>query len=134
ALSWSCRRRRSAPTMARWSPGPEPSGWRLDRPMGLALPRGVAGRSMSRAWPSMRLERVSVVGAGAWGTALAQAAAMAGREVTLVARHLAIIAEVNARHTNSTHLGAQVLSPAIRATTRFTGADLVILAVPAQAS
>jgi glycerol-3-phosphate dehydrogenase (NAD(P)+) len=82
----------------------------------------------------MPLERVAIIGAGAWGTALAQAAAIAGRDVTLVARHLAVIDEVNTRHTNSAHLGAQLLSPTIKATTRFAGADLVILAVPAQAS
>lgn len=82
----------------------------------------------------MPLERVAVIGAGAWGTALAQAAAIAGREVTLVARDGAVVAEVNARHTNSAHLGAQVLADSIRAATSYEGADLVILAVPAQAS
>jgi glycerol-3-phosphate dehydrogenase (NAD(P)+) len=34
----------------------------------------------------MALETVSVIGGGAWGTALAQAAAMAGRAVTLLVR------------------------------------------------
>ena len=82
----------------------------------------------------MPLERVAVIGAGAWGTALAQAAAIAGREVTLVARDPAVVDEVNTRHTNSAHLGGQMLAPSIRAATQFGGADLVILAVPAQAS
>jgi len=54
----------------------------------------------------MPLERVAVIGAGAWGTALAQAAAIAGREVTLVARDLAVVDEVNTHHSNSAHLGA----------------------------
>ena len=35
----------------------------------------------------MALETVAVLGGGAWGTALAQAAAMAGRSVTLVLRN-----------------------------------------------
>ncbi|MEO7221052.1 MAG: NAD(P)H-dependent glycerol-3-phosphate dehydrogenase [Devosia sp.] len=82
----------------------------------------------------MPLERVAVIGAGAWGTALAQAAAIAGREVMLVARDPAVADEINTRHTNSAHLGAQTLSTSIRGATSFTGADLVILAVPAQAS
>jgi glycerol-3-phosphate dehydrogenase (NAD(P)+) len=82
----------------------------------------------------MRLDRVAVIGAGAWGTALAQAAALAGRDVMLVARGAAAADEINERHTNSQHLAGQVLSPTIRAMTRYEGADLVILAVPAQAS
>ena len=82
----------------------------------------------------MRLDRVAVIGAGAWGTALAQAAALAGRDVIVVARDAAVADEVNTRHTNSQHLAGQVLSPTIRAMTRYEGADLVILAVPAQAS
>ena len=39
----------------------------------------------------MALERVAVIGAGAWGTALAQAAAIAGRSVTLVGRDPAVL-------------------------------------------
>ena len=79
-------------------------------------------------------ERVAVIGAGAWGTALAQAAAMAGRAVTLVARDPAVVDEINIHHRNEAHLGAQPLEHSIRAATTFSGADLLILAVPAQAS
>ena len=82
----------------------------------------------------MSLDRISVIGAGAWGTALAQAAAIAGREVTLIARDPAVVDEINTRHTNSAHLGAQPLAASIHATSAFSAADLVILAVPAQAS
>lgn len=82
----------------------------------------------------MPLDRVVLIGAGAWGTALAQAAALAGREVTLIARDPAVVDEINSKHTNSGHLGAQVLHDNIIASRRFAGADLVILAVPAQAS
>ena len=82
----------------------------------------------------MPLEHVAVIGAGAWGTALAQAAAMAGRTVTLVGRDPAVLAEINADHRNSAHLGALPLSARIRATSELPDADLVILAVPAQAS
>ncbi|HEV7718401.1 MAG TPA: NAD(P)H-dependent glycerol-3-phosphate dehydrogenase [Arsenicitalea sp.] len=83
----------------------------------------------------MPLERVAVIGAGAWGTALAQAAAIAGREVVIVGRDANIVAEINADHTNRAYLGGQVLSPRISASLGFdASADLVILAVPAQAS
>ena len=83
----------------------------------------------------MPLERVGIVGAGAWGTALAQAAAVAGRQVLLVGRDPAVIAEVNASHTNRAHLGGELLSSSITAAAELdTSVDFVILAVPAQAS
>jgi glycerol-3-phosphate dehydrogenase (NAD(P)+) len=82
----------------------------------------------------MALESVCVIGAGAWGTALAQAAIMAGRQVTLVARDAAQVAEINAHHTNSRYLGQQVLSSSLRAAAVAEPSDLIILAVPAQAS
>ena len=49
----------------------------------------------------MPLDRVCVIGGGAWGTALAQAAAIAGRAVTLVGRGPGGIDEINKRHTNA---------------------------------
>lgn len=83
----------------------------------------------------MRLDRVSVVGAGAWGTALAQAAAMAGREVMLCGRDAAVIEAINTSHTNPEFLGSQPLSTRITGSTVFDlSVDFVILAVPAQAS
>lgn len=83
----------------------------------------------------MQLEHVAVIGAGAWGTALAQAAAMAGRSVTLVGRDRAVIEEINQRSTNAAYLGETRLSERITAVDHLTdGADLLILAVPAQVS
>jgi len=82
----------------------------------------------------MRLETVAVIGAGAWGTALAQAAASAGRTVTLVGRDAAAIDEVNRQHRNRKHLGELQLSERIKAAAMLPDADLVILAVPAQQS
>src|SRR5690606_31241912 len=85
-------------------------------------------------WASrMQLERVAVVGAGAWGTALAQAAAMAGRTVTLVGRDRAVIEEINQRSTNSRYLGDTRLSERITAVDHLDAqSDFVIMAVPAQ--
>lgn len=82
----------------------------------------------------MRLETVSVIGGGAWGTALAQAAAMAGRTVSLVARDAAQVDEINTSHSNARYLGSQQLHKAITAATVARPADFVILAVPAQSS
>jgi glycerol-3-phosphate dehydrogenase (NAD(P)+) len=82
----------------------------------------------------MALETVTVLGGGAWGTALAQAAAMAGREVTLVLRSAAQAEALNATHINETALPGQVLLPAIIAATEPAPADIFILAVPAQAT
>ena len=82
----------------------------------------------------MRLDRVAVIGAGAWGTALAQAAALAGRDVMLVARGPAAADEINERHTTAQPLAGPVLSPTTRAMTRSEGPDLAIRAEPAQAS
>jgi glycerol-3-phosphate dehydrogenase (NAD(P)+) len=82
----------------------------------------------------MRLETVVVVGGGAWGTALAQAAVLAGRQVRLVVRDGAQADEINARHTNARYLGAQVLSPALRAGTAAEPGDVIVMAVPAQAT
>lgn len=82
----------------------------------------------------MAIDTVAVIGAGAWGSALAQAAASAGRAVTLVGRDAAVIDDVNGRHRNSRHLGDLALSDRISASTALPDADLVILAVPAQQS
>lgn len=82
----------------------------------------------------MPLDRVAIIGAGAWGTALAQAAAIAGRDVTIVGRDAVVLDEINARHRNTRHLPGVTLRPGITATSVLADADLVVLAVPAQAS
>ncbi|CDP53514.1 Glycerol-3-phosphate dehydrogenase [NAD(P)+] [Devosia sp. DBB001] len=85
----------------------------------------------------MALETVAVIGAGAWGTALAQAAAMAGRQVSLHGRSPDLASEINAFHTNERHLPGHSLHPAITGHADLDAAgaaDFIILAVPAQAS
>ncbi|WDR07421.1 NAD(P)-dependent glycerol-3-phosphate dehydrogenase [Devosia rhodophyticola] len=82
----------------------------------------------------MKLEKICVIGAGAWGTALAQAAAMAGREVVLMVRTSEHAAEINDHHLNNRALGTQALSATITAQTTHPVADCFILAVPAQSS
>lgn len=76
--------------------------------------------------------RVGVIGAGAWGTALAQVATLGGNPVTLYAREPEVVESIGARQENSLYLGGVTLSKAITATGDL--ADLaecdVILAVP----
>ncbi|HEY0918860.1 NAD(P)H-dependent glycerol-3-phosphate dehydrogenase [Devosia sp.] len=80
-------------------------------------------------------KRVAVYGAGAWGTALAQAAAAAGNAVTLVARSPAVVEEINRHHTNARALPEVLLSEEVTAAGGLdVAADVVILAVPAQTS
>jgi len=81
----------------------------------------------------MPRNRIAIVGGGAWGTALAQAAAMSGNAVTLVARNPDLVEEINRHHTNAAYLPGIVIADSVVATGRLEpGADLVILAVPAQ--
>ena len=63
--------------------------------------------------------KVGIVGAGAWGTALAQALASDGSEVLLWAREPELVEEINARRTNSLFLPSAHLAPGIRATGRL---------------
>jgi glycerol-3-phosphate dehydrogenase (NAD(P)+) len=84
----------------------------------------------------MALERVAVIGAGAWGTALAQAAAMAGREAVVIGRDPHVVADIAENHRNSRSLGDIALHPHVTASREndVSGADFVIMAVPAQAT
>jgi len=81
------------------------------------------------------MERFAVIGAGAWGTALAIVARRAGRQVILQAHEPEIAAAINEKHENP-YLPGVTLDPSIEATSDLgaavSGADAVILAVPAQ--
>ncbi len=76
-------------------------------------------------------DRVAVLGGGAWGTALALAAARAGRDVLLWARSAATVTAINATHENSARLPGVRLPPAIAATDDLAAAvtDRVVLVV-----
>ncbi len=81
------------------------------------------------------MTRVAVIGAGAWGTALAAVARANGAEVVLWAFEPEVADQVNAAHRNDTYLPGVELDPAVRATTdlaRAAEAEVVLLAVPAQ--
>jgi glycerol-3-phosphate dehydrogenase (NAD(P)+) len=83
---------------------------------------------------------IGVVGAGAWGTALAQVAAKAqtsGRPVLLWARDAVAVAAINADHTNADRLPGAVLSANIWATDDLAAigaCEIILLATPAQSA
>lgn len=82
---------------------------------------------------------VAVMGAGAWGTALAKVLVDAGgpgTAVTLWARRADVVEQINAIRRNEAYLPGTLLPPGIRATTdaneALAGASTVLLGVPAQ--
>ena len=81
------------------------------------------------------MQRIGIVGAGAWGTALACVARRAGRDVAIWAREPEVAAEINAVHENPIYLPGVTLDPVIRATdnlSEIAGSDALFLATPAQ--
>lgn len=76
---------------------------------------------------------IAILGAGAFGTALAISLAAAGRSVTLWTRDAAQAEEMRSRRTNARRLPGETLPPAIDATDKLpTDADLLLLAIPMQ--
>jgi glycerol-3-phosphate dehydrogenase (NAD(P)+) len=81
-----------------------------------------------------RMQKLGIIGAGAWGTALAAVARKAGRDVTLWAFEPDVVAAINNERRNP-FLPEIALDPAIVATTDLAAAaraDLIFLVVPAQ--
>jgi glycerol-3-phosphate dehydrogenase (NAD(P)+) len=78
---------------------------------------------------------IGVIGAGAWGTALAQVLASDGSAVLLWAREAEVVAEINAARTNSAFLPGASLAPAIRATSdlaELAHLPVLLVVTPAQ--
>ena len=79
--------------------------------------------------------KVGVIGAGAWGTALAEVCARAGMAVTLWTRNAEARDGVNAQHHNALYLPGAPLSPSIGAVDDFAAladCDLALAVTPAQ--
>jgi glycerol-3-phosphate dehydrogenase (NAD(P)+) len=80
------------------------------------------------------MRTIGIVGAGAWGTALAATASRAGRATLLWAREAEVAEAVNRQRRNPLFL-PDIELPALRATTQLAelaGADALLLVVPAQ--
>jgi glycerol-3-phosphate dehydrogenase (NAD(P)+) len=82
------------------------------------------------------MTQLTIIGAGAWGTALATVVQRAGNRATLWARDPAIADAINTRHENPVYLPGISLDPTIRATAEvaaaLSGAEAVLVVVPAQ--
>jgi glycerol-3-phosphate dehydrogenase (NAD(P)+) len=78
--------------------------------------------------------RAAVVGAGAWGTALADLLARNGQRVTLWAYETDVVESINTRHENSRFLAGATVHDALRATGNLEeavrGANLVLFVTP----
>jgi len=81
--------------------------------------------------------KITVLGSGAWGSALAEMASRHGRKVHLYGRDQNVVEEINHYHRNHRYLGHDiVLSDLIHATTQadvaLAQADFIFVAIPAQ--
>lgn len=78
--------------------------------------------------------RISVIGAGAFGTALANLLARKGHGVRIWARERELIPEMNGTHENAMYLPGIALAPSLLAVGELddaaAGAELILLAVP----
>jgi glycerol-3-phosphate dehydrogenase (NAD(P)+) len=80
--------------------------------------------------------RCAVIGAGAWGTALARLLAFRGHDVRLWAYESDVVETINARHENPLYLPGAMVPANVRATSghreALADATFVVYATPAQ--
>jgi glycerol-3-phosphate dehydrogenase (NAD(P)+) len=82
-----------------------------------------------------KIEKIGIIGGGAWGTALATVAARCGRDVLIWAREDEVVSAINETHENSVFLEGIPLPKAIRATNilaDLAGRDALLAVTPAQ--
>jgi glycerol-3-phosphate dehydrogenase (NAD(P)+) len=81
------------------------------------------------------IETVGVIGAGAWGTALALACTRAGRQAVLWAHEPTVVEALRTARENALYLPGVILPAAIRATgdlAEVAACDMVLAVAPAQ--
>ena len=81
------------------------------------------------------VKKIGVIGAGAWGTALAHVQAVAGRDVTLWAREESVKTAIDETHENSVYLPGVKLHEGITVTNSLSdlhGSDIILVVTPAQ--
>lgn len=83
----------------------------------------------------MSYQKIGVIGAGAWGTALAQTLSKTGRDVTIWSFEPDCAEAINERHVNECYLDGVPLDPKLRATSdpaELAGSDAILSVAPAQ--
>ncbi len=89
------------------------------------------------AEPTAPLQRVAVLGAGSWGTALATLIARNGHDTVLWGRDRVVIDAINTRHENPRYLPGIPLPESLRASDDLAGcvtsADWILIVVPSHA-
>lgn len=83
----------------------------------------------------MSYQKIGVIGAGAWGTALAQTLSKTGRDVTIWSFEPDCAEAINERHVNECYLDGVPLDPKLRATSDpadLAGSDAILSVAPAQ--
>lgn len=81
------------------------------------------------------MNRIGIIGGGAWGTALATVMRRAGRETVIWVREPEVVQAINRRHENPIFLPGTTLDPGIHAVSDITLAvrvDAILLVVPSQ--
>lgn len=81
------------------------------------------------------MQKIGILGAGAWGTALAAAAVNAGRDTLLWAREAEVVSAVNQGHENKLFLPGVKLDNSLKATVDladFSDRDAILIVSPAQ--
>src|SRR5580704_4988646 len=80
------------------------------------------------------MTNVAVLGAGAWGTALAKLLADKQNPTLLWSHRRELADQINERHVNERYLPGAELPPTLRATAdmeeALTGAELVVIVIP----
>ena len=83
----------------------------------------------------MAMKKAGIVGAGAWGTALATVCQRAGLETLIWAFEEDVVSDINTDHENKTFLPGVLLNKNIHATNTLSdlhGCDFLLLVVPTQ--
>lgn len=82
------------------------------------------------------MARISVIGAGSWGTALAQLLARNNHDISLWALEKEVVESINSKHFNNIYLSDHQLSDKIVATNSLEeailGSSLIVVVVPSQ--
>ena len=80
------------------------------------------------------MSKVTVFGAGAWGSTMAQVLCDAGNEVLLWGRNQEVVDEINTSHTNAKYLSHHILPTELKATSdldaAFAFSQSYVLAIP----